>query len=101
VKYLLVSGFLTPQVAFAAARAGASEVISKPLSAGDLLFGVSRTLDGPREAAVNGNGVLERAPRLPESVQHSTARRWAKMILAASASATDIVTIDAWAHLIG
>lgn len=44
VRFVILSGYLTPEVAFAAARAGASSIVSKPSSPDQLVAGLQQAL---------------------------------------------------------
>lgn len=100
IKFVLFSGFLTPKVAFAAAKAGASGVISKPLSLDELLACLEQTFR--EESSVPSSERPNNWSRNnPDSTHLSNARRWAHAILSACEAQTDPVTADVLGRAIG
>jgi FixJ family two-component response regulator len=95
LPFVLISGHLCPTVVVRAMKAGALDVLEKPLTENSVQEFL-RTLAWNRN---QGNENLR--PHVDHAVADGTTARWSKMILKACHSGRDPRTISTWATAIG
>jgi len=99
--FIVISGFLTTVATVEAMRLGAYDVIDKPVAIDDLctaLAGAIETARASRTFAVRATTVnRDSSPATP----HSSAERWASIVLKACDAESDPKTLNEWAHVAG
>ena len=99
VPLVIVTGFGSTRVAVEAIRAGACDVVEKPLVGDDLLRVVKRAL---ASSVPSSESPRPRAPaeRAYQTRAHAAAR-WAHAVARIVDAPTDPRTLEAWGHYIG
>lgn len=96
-RFLIISGHLTVPITVAAMRAGAVDVIEKPLQCDRLIGQVRHALH-----AVRGHVSLSHHSEVGLAFTASPlAARWTEMVVAAIAATSDPRTVPLWARAIG
>jgi ActR/RegA family two-component response regulator len=100
-RVVVVSGCLTPKVTAEAFRAGADEVLEKPVTAKELVTAVTASLMGPDSPKEHAE--LDRLLVVPPvaNVDHSIAHRWARDVVNGCIASQDSKTLASWARSAG
>ena len=100
--FILVSAFLTTTETVEAMRLGAFDVRDKPLSIEDLYAVLRAAIDTARDSNSVAIRVSPAAKyRLPKTMAHSCAQRWADAVLRACEAGSDPKTLNEWARIAG
>jgi DNA-binding response OmpR family regulator len=99
--FIVISGFLTTVETVEVMRLGAYDVIDKPVAIADLctaLTGALETARASRRAAVRA---AAGAGHPFQATSHSSAERWASVVLKACDADSDPKTLNEWARVAG
>lgn len=99
--FIVISGFLTTVATVEVMRLGAYDVIDKPVAVDDLctaLAGAIATVRASRTVAVREAGLNRDSSK---ATTHSSAQRWASIVLKACEAESDPKTLNEWARVAG
>jgi CheY-like chemotaxis protein len=103
IPFLLISGYLDTTVVVNAMKAGALDVVDKPLSAPRFLAVLDRAMkDASRfQSAVELTAPIPGQAEASASELRAATIRWSRLVLKACNAPVDPRTVPLWGHLVG